>query len=111
MEHAYLAPALTRIPETIGMARDYEAAARGFMQESCHAYVAGGSATGLTARRNLQVFEDLAMVPRVLADLQRAETGVRLPGAALPHPVLLAPVAHQVLAHPGAERETARAAE
>lgn len=110
MDAAYLAPALTRIPGDIAMARDYVEAAREFMRESCYEYVTDGSAAGITAARNLRAFEALSVHPRLMRDLDGAQTGVGLPGASLPHPVLLAPVAHQVLAHPGAERETARGA-
>ncbi|HMA12669.1 MAG TPA: alpha-hydroxy acid oxidase [Steroidobacteraceae bacterium] len=110
MDTPYLAPALTRIPGQIAMARDYEAAARGFLHEPCYEYICDGSAAGSTAALNLRAFESLTVCPRVLRDVSAAHTRVELPGASLAHPVLLAPVAHQVLAHPGAERETARGA-
>jgi 4-hydroxymandelate oxidase len=110
MDDLYRAPALTRIPEQIRMARDYVEVAREFIRGPCYEYISGGSAAGLTAARNLRAFESLTVCPRVMRDLGAAHTRVELPGASLAHPVLLAPVAHQVLAHPGAERETARGA-
>jgi isopentenyl diphosphate isomerase/L-lactate dehydrogenase-like FMN-dependent dehydrogenase len=110
MDELYLAPALTRIPEQVRMARDYVEVAREFMRGPSYEYISGGSAAGLTAALNLRAFESLTVCPRVMRDIGSAHTRVEIPGASLAHPVLLAPVAHQVLAHPGAERETARGA-
>ncbi|MFO1502976.1 MAG: alpha-hydroxy acid oxidase [Steroidobacteraceae bacterium] len=105
-----VAPSLTRIPGHIGMARDFVEAAREYIAGPCYEYISGGSGAGHTVALNERAFGALTVCPRILRDVSTAHTRVELPGAALPHPVLLAPVAHQVLVHPGAEVETARGA-
>ncbi|MFM1892143.1 MAG: hypothetical protein RLZ44_1220 [Pseudomonadota bacterium] len=99
-----------KIPAGIALARDYETVARARLPDATYAYIAGGAGEGTTAERNLRSFATLAVVPRVLQVLDGATLAIQLPGLPLAHPVLLAPVAHQILVHEGAERETARAA-
>ena len=60
---------------------------------------------------NLAAFARWAIYPRLLRDVTAGHTRAdALAGAAFAHPVLLAPVAFQSLAHAGGELETARAA-
>jgi len=110
MNLSYLAPAVNQIPAAIRLAQDYVDVAREFITEPCYEYIAGGSGLGRTATANLAAFDELTICPRVLRDISGGNTQVALPGASLAHPILLAPVAYQTLAHPGGERETARAA-
>jgi isopentenyl diphosphate isomerase/L-lactate dehydrogenase-like FMN-dependent dehydrogenase len=110
MNPSYLAPAVNQIPAAIRSAHDYIEVAREFISEPCYEYITGGSGRGVTASANLAAFEDLTVCPRVLRELEGGNTRVTLPGASLAHPILLAPVAYQTLAHPGGERESARAA-
>ena len=81
------------------------------MAAPSYAYVAGGSARGQTTAANAAAFSAWAIVPRVLCDVSAGHTGLALGGMALPHPILLAPVAFQKLAHEAGEIATARAAE
>jgi isopentenyl diphosphate isomerase/L-lactate dehydrogenase-like FMN-dependent dehydrogenase len=110
MNPSNLAPAVNQIPAAIRMAQDYVGVAREFISEPYYEYISGGSGRGVTASANLAAFDALTVCPRVLRDLGGGNTQVNLPGATLAHPILLAPVAYQMLAHPGGERETARAA-
>jgi 4-hydroxymandelate oxidase len=102
--------ALNHIPGQILCARDYEFLARQFIAEPSYAYIAGGSEHDITAGANLRAFADLTVQPRLLCDVRDAHTRLNLAGLDLPHPLLLAPVAFQKLAHPAGELETARAA-
>jgi 4-hydroxymandelate oxidase len=102
--------ALNHIPAQILCARDYEFLARQFLDEPSYAYIAGGSEHDITAEANLRAFADRTLQPRLLCDVRDAHTQLNLVGLDLPHPLLLAPVAFQKLAHPAGEVETARAA-
>lgn len=102
--------ALDYIPPQILCARDYEFLARQFVAEPSYAYIAGGSEHDVTAEANLRAFAGGSICPRLLCDVRTAHTQLHLAGLDLPHPLLLAPVAFQKLAHPAGELETARAA-
>lgn len=102
--------ALNHIPAQILCARDYEFLARQFIAEPSYAYIAGGSEHDITAEANLRAFTESALQPRLLRDVRDAHTKLNLAGMVLPHPLLLAPIAFQKLAHPAGELETARAA-
>lgn len=104
------APAAS-IPSTIHNARDYEDAAARALSGPTYAYLAGGSGEDLTVAANRAAFAAWCIHPRLLADVSQGHTRVTLGEEQLPHPILLAPVAHQRLAHSRAELETARAAE
>ncbi len=101
---------LATIPPEILCARDYELLASQFMAPATCAYVAGGCAHDVTARANLAAFSDWAIYPRLLRKLDTGHTRVAIGGELFHHPLFLAPVAFQSLAHPGGELETARAA-
>jgi 4-hydroxymandelate oxidase len=103
------APLLT-IPAQIRCARDYESLAEHFMARPHHDYVAGGSGDDLTVAANLAAFSRWNIWPRLLQDVGAGHTRVSVAGEQFAHPLFLAPVAFQNLAHPGAELETARAA-
>lgn len=89
---------------------DYEAAAQSAFAPPAWAYVASGGADEHTLRRNRAAYAEIQLAPRVLNDVSRLDTRVRLLGQELAHPILLAPVAAQSLAHPEGEVEMARGA-
>jgi len=98
---------LQQIPATIASVTDYEPYARERMTEQAWAYVSGGAADEVTLRDNVAAFQRLALRPRVLQDLAGGNTQLSLFGQTFLHPILLAPVAFQALAHPEAERASA----
>ena len=104
-------PALTSIPAEIGCAQDYEQLAPRFMALPTFEYIAGGSATGATAASNRAAFGRWSVLPRILRDVGHGHTRLKLAGRPLEHPILLAPVAFQTLAHPNGEIDSARAAQ
>lgn len=89
---------------------DYAAAAEARLSPAAWAYLAGGAGDEITLRENRAAFDRLRLAPRILAPMEGASTAIRLFGRELPHPVLLAPVAHQRLFHPMGEIATAQAA-
>jgi 4-hydroxymandelate oxidase len=101
---------LTSIPPEIAAAWDYAPYARDRVTEAAWVYLDGGAADELTARRNAAAFEALILRPRLLADLSAGHTRLELLGQTLDHPILLAPVANQKLAHPDGDLATATAA-
>ena len=101
---------LGQIPPQIGCARDYEVLARRFMAPPSYEYVAGGSGMDLTVAANLSAFTRWALYPRLLRDVGAGHTAVTINGERFAHPIFLAPVAFQKLAHASGEIDTARAA-
>ena len=103
--------ALARIPADIAAASDYEWLAARFMAPATLAWVAGGSGEEQTLRGNRDAFAAVALRNR-LWDLPAVlDTRLQLPGLDLAHPLLLAPVASQVLVHPQGEIATAQGAQ
>jgi isopentenyl diphosphate isomerase/L-lactate dehydrogenase-like FMN-dependent dehydrogenase len=98
------------LPPDIHCARDYERLAASALPAPVFAHLMDGTGRARAVETNLQAFDALRIVPRVLRDLKGGSTACRFAGRDRPHPIWLAPVAHQVLFHPGAEVETARAA-
>ena len=99
------------IPAGVRCAQDYERLATDFIEEPCHAYIAGGSGRDLTVAANRAAFDEYAVTPRLLRDVGSGNTRLRLLNEDLPHPLLLAPVALQRLVHPLGEMDTARGAQ
>lgn len=97
-----LAP-LQQIPADIAAVGDYQAYARERMSEQAWAYLAGGAADELTLQDNRQAFDRLRLRSRVLQDLRGGNTRLRLFGQDYEHPIFVAPVAYQKLAHADGE--------
>ncbi|MGN6284622.1 MAG: alpha-hydroxy acid oxidase [Afipia sp.] len=89
-------------PGTVSLA-DYETHARARLGEAVWSYLAGGGADELTMRWNREAFTRIRLEGRVLRDMAGATTQVDLLGMTLPHPIMVAPVAFQTLAHPDGE--------
>jgi 4-hydroxymandelate oxidase len=104
-------PLSNDIPPEIRHAQDYEVLAARHLNPSVYAYIAGGSGNDITVAANRTAFARLAIVPRLLRDVCAGDTRLTLAGLACAHPLWLAPVAHQKLAHEHAELESARAAQ
>jgi 4-hydroxymandelate oxidase len=89
---------------------DYERAAERALDAGAWAYYAGGAGDEITLRENVAAWSRLAIRPRVLVGVGERDPSVTLLGKRRPHPLLIAPTAHQRLAHPDGELATARAA-
>ncbi|BCY08318.1 alpha-hydroxy acid oxidase [Actinoplanes sp. L3-i22] len=73
-------------------------------------YFAGGAGEERTLRANLAAFDRLRIVPRVLRATGDRDLRTTLFGAELATPILVAPTAFHLLAHPGGEAATAQGA-
>jgi len=89
---------------------DHEALAATRLDRSTRAYFDGGAADEITLRANLQAWQQIPLRPRVLRQLAGSHTWTELLGKTLAHPIMVAPMAFQRLAHPHGEAATALAA-
>lgn len=89
---------------------DYAREAASRLPPQARAYFDGGAADELTLHANHDAWAGLRLRPRVLQPLAGGHTRRELLGRTLAHPILLAPVAYQRLAHPDGELATALAA-
>jgi 4-hydroxymandelate oxidase len=96
-------------PELISL-RDYERAAARRLDPAALGYYCGGAADEITMRDNVAAWQRLAIHPRVLVGVGERDPSVTVLGRRRPHPLIVAPMAFQRLAHPDGEEATARAA-
>ncbi|MBL7089959.1 alpha-hydroxy acid oxidase [Acidovorax sp.] len=103
-------PARHTIPPGLVTLADHEQHARTLLDDNAWAYFSGGAADEISLRANRSAWDNLPLWPRVLRPLAGGHTRVTLLGRTLAHPILLAPVAFQRLAHPDGELAMAYAA-
>ena len=106
------APALHRgtlPPGTVNVA-DHERLAQQQLDANAWAYFSGGAGDEITLRANRSAWDGITLHPRVLRSVAGGHTRTTLLGQTLAHPILLAPVAYQRLAHPDGELASAYAA-
>lgn len=89
---------------------DYERAAEGLIEPAAFGYFYGGAGDEITLRDNVAAWNRLAIRPRMLVGVAQRDTSVTLLGKTRPHPLIVAPMAVQRLAHPEGEIATGRAA-
>jgi 4-hydroxymandelate oxidase len=89
---------------------DYEKAAQQCIAGPAWEYIHSGAADEYTLRWNREAFSRIKLNPRMLVDVRNIDTRVRLLGHELQHPIMLAPVAAQTIAHPDGEVATAAGA-
>ncbi len=89
---------------------DLAQAADARLGPAARAFFNGGAGDEVTLRDNLAAWQALRLWPRVLRPLAGGHTRVTLADRELAHPILLAPVAHQRLAHAEGEWASALAA-
>lgn len=105
-----LVPRIDPLPAGLANLRDHEACARERLDPAAWAYISGAAGEGLTCAGNRAAWDRMQLLPRVLRPLAEGHTRVELLGRTLAHPILLAPVAYQRLAHPDGEIASAHAA-
>jgi 4-hydroxymandelate oxidase len=98
------------LPEGVVTLADHEAHARKVLDDNAWAYFSGGAGDEITLRANREAWHGLRLHPRVLRPLAGGHTRIELLGRTLAHPILLAPVAFQRMAHPDGEIASALAA-
>ncbi|MDB5744476.1 MAG: FMN-dependent alpha-hydroxy acid dehydrogenase [Polaromonas sp.] len=102
--------AVGQIPAGVVTLADHEAHAHSRLGSNAWTYFSGGAADEITLRANASAWSRHLLQPRVLRQLAGGHTRVELLGRTLAHPILLAPVAFQRMAHPDGELASAYAA-
>lgn len=103
-------PAVEPLPAGVVTLADHERHAQTKLDANAWAYFSGGAADEFTLQANQKSWSDLQLYPRVLKNLVGGHTRVNLLGKTLAHPIMLAPVAFQRMAHRDGEIATAYAA-
>ena len=89
---------------------DLEARARIVMRKGISDLVGGGFNDETTYKRTWYIFDSIGLVPRYLADVSSVDTSTTILGHKVSLPVLAAPSAPQIAAHPDGDLATCRAA-
>ncbi|HEV2445240.1 MAG TPA: alpha-hydroxy acid oxidase, partial [Candidatus Sulfopaludibacter sp.] len=89
---------------------DFKAAAEKRIAPGALARISGGAADEITLRWNHEAYEHIRLKPRVLVDVSKLDTRVRLFSQELPFPILLAPTGGQRFVHPEGELAAVRGA-
>lgn len=105
-----LVPRIDPLPAGLAAVVDYEAHARDKLDPATWTYLSTAAGDGRTAAANRSAWDGLQLLPRMLRPLAEGHTRTELLGRTLAHPILLAPVAYQRLAHPDGEIAAAHAA-
>ena len=103
-------PSVDALPQGIVSLADHARHAAQCMDANAQAYFDGAAADQITRDANAAAWQDWQLVPRVLRDLRAGHTRQRLLGRTLQHPILLAPVAYQRMAHDDGELAAAQGA-
>src|SRR5690606_37715491 len=103
-------PPLAAIPGDLQSLPDYERRAVDHLPPATWPHPQGGAEAELSLAANREQFEDLRLIPRQLAVMRGASTGLELFGLRHAAPILLAPLAYHRLAHPQGELATISAA-
>jgi 4-hydroxymandelate oxidase len=101
---------VNQVPTGIATLADHERHARTQLGDNAWAYFSGGAGDEITVHANRSAWDAQQLHPRVLQPLAGGHTRTELLGKTLAHPILLAPVAYQCMAHPDGELATAHAA-
>ncbi|WP_295955312.1 alpha-hydroxy acid oxidase [Rhodoferax sp.] len=104
------APTVAQIPPGIVNLDDHARHAQTVLDANAWAYFSGGAGDEITLRANRSAWDAQQLYPRVLQALAGGHTRAQLLGHSLAHPILLAPVAFQRMAHPDGELASAYAA-
>ncbi|WP_421385455.1 alpha-hydroxy-acid oxidizing protein [Bacillus salacetis] len=89
---------------------EWESEAGGVIEKKAFDYIARGSGEESTLRANREAFSQYQISHRVLRDVSKVDTSLKLLGHTLPSPVLFAPIGVQAIAHPEGELASSRAA-
>jgi len=95
---------------TIVNSEDLEQQAKQQLDPASYDFVAGGAGSELTLRANLEAFQKIAIVPRVLTGIRKVDTSTNLLGQRLSMPIYVTPMANHGVVHSSAEVGTAQGA-
>jgi len=90
--------------------RDFRELARRRLPGPIFHYIDGAADDEVTYRRNTEAYDEVDLIPNVLAGVENVDMSVTLFGKKLDMPLYCAPTALQRLFHPDGERAVAKAA-
>lgn len=89
---------------------DFESLAEKHISHGAWERIQGGAADELTVRWNREAYQHIRLRPRVLVDVSKLDTRIRLFGQELSFPILLSPTGAQGFIYPQGELAVARGA-
>jgi 4-hydroxymandelate oxidase len=89
---------------------DFQAEAQKHISHGAWERVMGASADEITMRWNHEAYEQIRLKPRILVDVSKVDTRVKLFGRELPFPIILAPVGAQGFVYPDGDVAAVRGA-
>src|SRR5580693_895609 len=89
---------------------DFESLAHSHISHGAWERIQGGAADELTVRWNQEAYQHIRLRPRVLVDVSKLDTRIKLLGQDLPFPILLAPTGAQGFVYPDGDLAAARGA-
>jgi len=92
----------SEIDELLSLA-DFESLANKRISHGAWERIQGGAADELTVRWNREAYEHIRLLPRVLVDVSKLDTRIKLFGQELPFPIVLAPTGAQGFVYPGGD--------
>lgn len=89
---------------------DFQAEAQKKISHGAWERIMGASADEITMRWNHEAYEQIRLKPRILVDVSKVDTRVKLFGQELPFPIILAPTGAQGFVHPEGDLASVRGA-
>lgn len=89
---------------------DFQAEAEKHISHGAWERIMGASADELTMRWNHEAYEHIRLKPRILQDVSKLDTRVKLFGQELAFPIILAPTGAQKFVHPEGDMASVRGA-
>ena len=102
--------ATSTIPTDAVSLSDFELLARERVSHMAFEYINGGAGDEHTLRWNREALDRIRLRPRILVDVSKLDTRIKLFGHDLAFPILLAPTAYHKLVHPEGEIATVKGA-
>jgi 4-hydroxymandelate oxidase len=98
------------VNEAVPDLEQYAALAQQKLPRMIWDYYAGGAGAEQTVTENVEAFSRITLRPRVLVDVRECKTQTTVLGLPVATPILVAPTAFHMMAHPDGECATARGA-
>ena len=89
---------------------DFQAEAQKHISHGAWERIMGASADEITMRWNHEAYEHIRLKPRILVDVSKVDTRVKLLGREIPFPIVLAPTGAQSFVHPEGDLASVRGA-
>ena len=86
----------------------HETAAAAVLPQPIFDFIAGGGGEEISVREAAAAWRAFRLLPRALSDVSTVDPSTEVLGVSLSAPIMVAPTAYHVVAHPEAEVETAR---